>query len=1218
MVLDATDVAEALAGASDVAMACELVADVLVRRGFDLPSVYLLRGGRLRCYASRGYWQVIDGFAPDVGVIGGVLVSGEPVFLPDVRDCDEFIEAIPGLRGEASVPIRVDGDIVGVMSVESLTVLREDSLEHLEACAQGLAQRIQQLGGMPDRSLYEQLADRVVGFSTLANVEQVQTHLCEAALELSDMSTVLIARHDEAGALYVAARSGPLAESLSTLEADDLAQVADWVEHGTSCYFAGGTASTAHEFFVRAGTGSALILPLTTRGSRGGVMVVADRQVVTCSPDRVQLLEQLAAHGAATLQSVETVDNLRRLALTDALTGVGNSAALDNHINALAETAERHALCIVDIDHFKQVNDTFGHVAGDELLCEVADNLARAALPRGRVFRIGGDEFVVIVPARDEAVAASFGASLCDEARASGRFTISVGIAVVPRVERSTIALADAALYEVKRRGRDGFQVGHSAVGTADPAGLSSRDSMWAVPTSLADEIHEVVFTTDATGRWTFLNRAWDELVGDPSDDSLGRVLFDWVHPDDVESCATGFRALWAGDADELRTELRWTTAAHETRWFELWARPLRTPTEIVIGAAGTLTDVTARRIAEDALHRQLDFSTVITGILERFASLDRDGVDEAIDGALAQVARFAEVDRSYLFRFSTDLTTARNTHEWCADGVEPQIQNLQDMPITLLADWMPQLQAGLAVYIPRVADLPPEMGELREMLQGQGIASLIIVPLAAGKRLIGFLGFDAVHGERIWSDQEIDLLRTVANALVSVVSRHEATEQLTRQALLDPLTGLPNRATFHACVQQALAERTSRSGTVAVIFADLDGFKLVNDSLDHDAGDEVLRTVVERVSASLRSPDVLARLGADQFTVVCADLDGPDAAVQIAERFAEAIRQPTVVGDARLYVTASIGIAVAGDDSTATSLLHDADTAMRRAKRLGRDRIEVFTDALRTDVGQRMTIATDLRHALDDGRLHLLYQPIVHLRSHNVVAAEALVRWTHPQRGHILPNEFIDVAEKTGLIVGLGRWVLLHACRQLASWHATGYEHLAISVNLSAHQLNDDGLIDTVAEATARAGIPAQALTVELTESTLMADTAHTLGVLRALKDLGVRLSIDDFGTGFSSLSYLKRFPVDEVKIDHSFVDGLGTDAENTAIVTAIHSLAHALGLDVVAEGVESDAQRRALIELGCETAQGHWFSRPVDGDLLISTIAALQPGRTGAVRGR
>jgi EAL domain-containing protein (putative c-di-GMP-specific phosphodiesterase class I) len=360
----------------------------------------------------------------------------------------------------------------------------------------------------------------------------------------------------------------------------------------------------------------------------------------------------------------------------------------------------------------------------------------------------------------------------------------------------------------------------------------------------------------------------------------------------------------------------------------------------------------------------------------------------------------------------------------------------------------------------------------------------------------------------------------------------------------------------------------------------------------------------------------VLARLGADQFTVVCADLDSPDTAVQIAERFAEAIRQPTVVGDAHLYVTASIGIAVAGVDSSATSLLQDADSAMRRAKRLGRDRIEVFTDALRTDVGQQMTIATDLRHALDDGRLHLRYQPIVHLSSGRVAAAEALVRWTHPQRGHILPTEFIDVAEKTGLIVGLGRWVLLHACRELASWHAAGYHDLAISVNLSAHQLNDDGLVDTVAEATARAGIPAHALTVELTESTLMADTAHTLAVLRALKDLGVRLSIDDFGTGFSSLSYLKRFPVDEVKIDRSFVDGLGTDAENTAIVTAIHSLAHALGLGVVAEGVESDAQRRVLIELGCETAQGHLFSRPVDSELLIPTISGLQSAETGAVR--
>jgi diguanylate cyclase (GGDEF)-like protein/PAS domain S-box-containing protein len=1068
---------------------------------------------------------------------------------------------------------------------------------------------------MPDRSLYEVLADRVVGFSSLSSVDQVQTHLCEAALELSDMSTALVARYNRAGGMYVAAHAGPLAKVLSRLEPAQLEQVSDWVEHGTSCYFAGGTASTAHEFFVRAGTGSALVLPLTTRGSRGGVLVVADRQVVTCSPDRVQLLEQLAAHGAATLQSVETVGTLRRLALTDALTGAGNSAAFDDYINAFEEATEPHAVCVVDIDHFKQVNDTFGHVAGDRMLCEVADNLVRAAGPHGRVFRVGGDEFVLVVPARDEAAAASFGASLCDEARESDRFTISVGIAVTQRLDRAAVALADTALYQVKRRGRDGFQIGRNAE-AAEDAPESSQDAVWAVPTSLAEEVHEVVFTTDASGRWTFLNRAWDELVGVASDDSLGRVLFDWVHDDDVEACVAGFEDLWAGETDALRTELRWTTAAGGTRWFELWARPLHTPKGAVIGAAGTLTDVTTRRAAEDALRRQLGFSTVITRVLERFASLERDSVDDGIDEALEQVGRFAGVDRSYLFRFSGDSTTTSNTHEWCADGVEPQIHNLQDVPVTLFDEWLPSLRNGRAVHIPRVADLPASLAELGENLREQVIQSLVIVPLLAGTRLIGFLGFDAVRAERCWSEQEIDLLRTVANALVSVVSRHEATEQLTRQALLDPLTGLPNRATFHACVQQALAGSSSRPGMVAVIFADLDGFKLINDSLDHDAGDEVLKTAVQRVSATLRSGDVLARLGADQFTVVCADIDGADAAVQIAERFADAIRQPTMVGDAHLYVTASIGIAIAGDRSTATSLLQDADTAMRLAKRQGRNRIEVFTDELRTDVGQRMPITTDLRHALDDGDLHLLYQPIVHLETGHVVAAEALVRWEHPQRGHILPTEFIDVAEKTGLIGGLGRWVLLHACRELAAWHAVGLDDLAISVNLSAQQLNDDGLIDTVAEATARAGIPAHALTIELTESTLMADTAHTLGILRALKDLGVRLSIDDFGTGFSSLSYLKRFPVDEVKIDRSFVDGLGADAENTAIVTAIHSLAHALGLDVVAEGVESDAQRRALIELGCETAQGYLFSRPVAGDALIPTIAALQPRRTGAAR--
>ena len=1195
-----TEVAAALAAARDVEASCEALADLLVRQGYALPSVYLLRGGRLRCHAARGYWQVIDGFPPGVGVIGDVLLSGDPVVLPDVTTREDFIAAIPGLRGEAAVPISLRDEVVGVLSVESLNVLPAGCLQDLEVCAAQLAHRIEQLGGLPGRAPQEVLADRMVALSTLSCPDAVQAHMIAAARELSGMSTVLVARRDAGGRLAVAASAGPLATPLSELSVDDLQVVDGWVAHGTSCYFAGGTASTAHEFFVRAGAGSVLVLPLTVHGSRGGVLIVADERVVRCSTDRVQLLEQLAVHGAVTLRSIETVENLRELASTDALTAAGNNTAFEAHAEEVAAAGASVALCMIDIDHFKKVNDTYGHVAGDRLLRDVTGVLTDTVGERGRVFRLGGDEFAVVVPVDDADAAAALGSDLCAAARRSGRFTLSVGVTVTQALDKATIARADEALYEVKRRGRDGFQFGDDS----DPG--MSREALQAVPASLAEEIHEVVFSTDACGRLTFLNRAWEELVGVPVAASLGRPLLDWIDRGDAIAGVAGFRDLWAGRAETLRRQWRWATAPGDTRWFELWARPLRTPAGTVIGAVGTLTDVTARRRAEDALRTQLDLSTIITRVLERFADLDPDDVDEGIDDALAQLGRFAGVDRSYLFRFSADQTLISNTHEWCATGVSAEIDNLREMPAELVGGWLQRLRRGQAVHVPRVADLPDTQRALRAHLQRQAIQSLVVVPLLAGRQLIGFLGFDSVEDERVWSDQEIALLRSVANVLVGVVSRRDAAEQLTRQALLDGLTSLPNRVSFRACVQEALGDHAEAgAGHVALLAIDLDGFKLVNHSLGQDAADEVLRTVARRVSATLRNPDVIARVGGDQFAVLCSGLESTDAGLQIAQRIADAVREPMAAGDGELYVTASIGVAFLDGAAGVSGVLADADTALRRAKRRGRDRIEVFTEELRARVSQRLAIAADLRRAINDGHLRLAYQPIVELATGTVTAAEALVRWDHPRRGPVPAPELVSVAEETGLILGLGRWVLLHACRQLARWRAAGAQ-LSVSVNLSAQQLSDDGLLDTVAEATTRAGIGPGALTLELTESTLMTDTSQALSVLRALTDFGVRLSIDDFGTGFSSLSYLKRFPVDELKIDRSFVRGLGSDAEDSAIVAAIHSLARALSLHVVAEGVESTAQRAALLELGCDTAQGHWFSPAVDGERLLATISA------------
>lgn len=320
------------------------------------------------------------------------------------------------------------------------------------------------------------------------------------------------------------------------------------------------------------------------------------------------------------------------------------------------------------------------------------------------------------------------------------------------------------------------------------------------------------------------------------------------------------------------------------------------------------------------------------------------------------------------------------------------------------------------------------------------------------------------------------------------------------------------------------------------------------------------------------------------------------------------AVRTPAVTRDVELYVTASIGVAIADGHRRAGGLLHDAEAAMRRARTLGRDRIEMLHEALRPNLAQRLELAVDLRRAIEDEQLHLVYQPIVDLRSGRTVGAEALVRWQHSYRGLLGPAEFIDIAENTGQILSLGRWVLSRACHQLASWHASGAEDLKVNVNVSALQLADPGLVDTIAEATARAGVPAGALTLEVTESALMSDTTHTVSVLRQLKDLGVDLAVDDFGTGFSSLSHPRRFAVDQLKIDRSFIGRLGGEPADAAMVAAICDLGRALGLDVVAEGVEQAAQRSALLALDCVLAQGYWISRPVDADQFHAAMTTLE----------
>jgi diguanylate cyclase (GGDEF)-like protein len=448
-----------------------------------------------------------------------------------------------------------------------------------------------------------------------------------------------------------------------------------------------------------------------------------------------------------------------------------------------------------------------------------------------------------------------------------------------------------------------------------------------------------------------------------------------------------------------------------------------------------------------------------------------------------------------------------------------------------------------------------------------------------------------------------------ISRSIRYAIERKRAEVQLAHQALHDPLTGLPNRTLFLDRLELALARGQRRPSAVAVLFLDLDRFKVINDSLGHDTGDRLLVDVAARLQAVLRPGDTVARFGGDEFTILCDDIDGERDAIIIAERVGEAVAAPYVLDETEAYLTASVGIAIASSrDARPEALIRDADAAMYRAKERGKSRYELFDDAMRKRAVERLHTENSLHRAIERGELRVYYQPMVELSSDLVVGVEALVRWQHPDRGLMLPAQFIPLAEETGQIVELGEWVLREACMQHRRWMAE-HKHdapLRLSVNLSARQLAQPDCVADVASALEDTGMAAAELCLEITESVVVQDTEMAIQALDALRAQGVLIGIDDFGTGYASLTLLKRIPADLLKVDRSFVAGLGSDPQDTPIVRSVVGLAEALGLAAVAEGVETSEQLAELRDVECRFAQGFHFARPMPAEALGGVLAA------------
>ena len=450
------------------------------------------------------------------------------------------------------------------------------------------------------------------------------------------------------------------------------------------------------------------------------------------------------------------------------------------------------------------------------------------------------------------------------------------------------------------------------------------------------------------------------------------------------------------------------------------------------------------------------------------------------------------------------------------------------------------------------------------------------------------------------WTPDEIKLAKALGTHLYMAVMQRRVEEMIRHQASHDRLTGLPNRLLFDERLSLALAYAHQRGEMLAVMFLDLDRFKVINDTLGHATGDQLLQQVAHRIAECLKKSDTIARWGGDEFTLILPQVSSANDAINIANRVIEILQDPFKCGEQEFHVTTSIGIALAPyDGEDAETLLKNADTAMYRAKQQGKNNFQLYAADMNTQALEQLVLANDLYKALNRGEFLLHYQPQVDLKTGQVIGTEALIRWQHPERGMIPPNQFISLAEETGQIAAIGEWVLYTACAQNQAWQEAGHPPIRVAVNLSARQFQQQNLAQLINRVLTETGLEARYLEVEITESIAMQDIHGTIAVLDELRTMGVHISMDDFGTGYSSLATLKRFPLHTLKVDQEFVKDLTTSSKDAAVIQAIVTLGHGLDLDVIAEGVETVEQQEFLRSIGCDAMQGYLFSKPLPAAL-------------------
>jgi diguanylate cyclase (GGDEF)-like protein/PAS domain S-box-containing protein len=685
------------------------------------------------------------------------------------------------------------------------------------------------------------------------------------------------------------------------------------------------------------------------------------------------------------------------------------------------------------------------------------------------------------------------------------------------------------------------------------------------------------------------VNNAFCALVGRTPDELIGISFGEVIHDSVREPADTSSRASRGASGFPNAFETRLRTGDGSSIWVHVASSLVTDRRGQPVHHFAQLLDVTARREAEHKLRTRASRQAAIADISQ--AALKGADAIELSDQVVAVAAEHLGAELTAILEkngsedFHVVARREASADGWTSarDGViaagpgSLAALTLTSGEPTVVENWESETRC--------------RRGTLED---GLPLRSALSVPVGGRKNPYGVLMAESSRSHAFTHDDQT-FLRALANMLAEAIDERRAQEQIAHHALHDALTGLPNRVLFADLLRHALARARRDGGHLAVLLLDIDHFKLVNDSLGHGVGDRLLCEFAERLESTLRTQDTLARFSADEFVILCDDLDNERSAIRVADRVLAVFEPLFELDGEEIAISATAGIAIAGPEHTSEALIRDAEAAMHRAKERSRGRYELFDREMHARNVGRLRTENALRRAHDSRELYLAYQPLVTLATGETESYEALLRWEHPQWGQVSPVEFIPIAEESGLIIPIGRRVIADACAQLARWQADDeLQPKPVAVNVSSRQLYDDALAYYIRQTLEETLLDPSLLTLELTETSVVTDTRHAQQVLHELKEIGVRLALDDFGTGYASLSYLSQFPFDVVKLDRTLIRGIGKSRKDDIIIASSIEMGHALGLTVVAEGIETADQALAVASLGCDLAQGYFYAVP------------------------